>query len=77
MSNTRQEEEDSESDESAWDDLYDVDVLYGACDGRGSIVHERNFVLRSEERKYFDQSVPDQTEFSLEFNSMDQWTNGF
>ena len=33
----------------------------------------RNFVRWSEENKYIDQSVLDQTEFSLEYNSVDKW----
>ncbi len=73
MNKTREEEADSDSDESVWDDLCDVDVLYSACGDRDNIVREWNFVRRSEENKYLDQSVLDRTEFSLEYNSVDKW----
>jgi hypothetical protein len=72
MNNTREEEADSDSDESVWDDLCDVDVLYSAFGGRENIVREWNFVRWSEENKYLDQSVLDRTEFSLEYNSVEK-----
>ena len=74
MNNTWEEEEaDSDSDESVWDDLCDVDVLCSACGGRDNIVREWNFVWRSEENNYMDQSVLDRTEFSLKYYSVDKW----
>ena len=76
MNNNREEEADSDSDESVLDDVCDVDVLYSACGGQDNIVYEWNFVWQNEENKYLDQSVLDRTEFSLEYNLVDKWLLG-
>ncbi len=59
MNNTREEVADSDSYESVWDDLCDVNVLYSACVGRDYIVCEWKFVRQSGENKYLDLSVLD------------------
>ena len=67
------EDPDSDSDESTWDDLHDVNTLFGGCGGHDNIVCEWNFVQWSEGNKHLDQIVPDWSELGLEYKSVDKW----
>ena len=67
-------EDQYDSDESSvWDDLCDVDVVFGLSGGRDTIVCDWNFIRRSEYNKYLDQSLLERNLVGLEYNSMDKW----
>ena len=67
MSNNNNE--DSDSDASVWEDLCD---FFGAG-GQEKNVREWNFIGQRKLNKFLEQSQLDQSNFSLEYNSTDRW----
>jgi hypothetical protein len=63
---------DSDSELSCWDELCDVDVLYGSSI-RESNARDWTFIRRSNENKFIANSQLARDEFSLENNSTDKW----
>jgi len=71
MNNAGKEANDSDSNLSDWEDLCNVNVLFGA--GGRETVRDWNYLRCSEENKFMEQSVLNQDEFKLEYNSTDKW----
>ena len=63
---------DSYSDSLDWDGMCGVAVLFGSSE-KENIVRDCDFTRQIEENKYLKHSQLKQSEFNLEYNSIDKW----